>query len=45
VPSVVALGKDEVLQQQLKNNIAEFGVSDADIVIARNILSLIQENK
>ena len=31
--------------QQLKNNIAALGVSDADTVIARTILSLIQENK
>lgn len=45
VQSVVALGKDETLQQQLKNNIAALGVSDADTVIARTILSLIQENK
>jgi UDP-N-acetylglucosamine--N-acetylmuramyl-(pentapeptide) pyrophosphoryl-undecaprenol N-acetylglucosamine transferase len=45
VPSVVALAKDETLQQQLKNNIAALGVSDADRVIARTILSLIQENK
>jgi UDP-N-acetylglucosamine--N-acetylmuramyl-(pentapeptide) pyrophosphoryl-undecaprenol N-acetylglucosamine transferase len=45
VPSVVALAKDEALQQQLKNNIAALGVSDADTVIARTILSLIQENK
>jgi UDP-N-acetylglucosamine--N-acetylmuramyl-(pentapeptide) pyrophosphoryl-undecaprenol N-acetylglucosamine transferase len=44
VPSVVALAKDEALQQQLKNNIAALGVSDADTVIARTILSLIQEN-
>lgn len=45
VPSVVALSKDEAFQQQLKNNIAALGVSDADTVIARTILSLIQENK
>jgi UDP-N-acetylglucosamine--N-acetylmuramyl-(pentapeptide) pyrophosphoryl-undecaprenol N-acetylglucosamine transferase len=44
VPSVVELSKDKAFQQQLKNNIAALGVSDADTVIARTILSLIQEN-
>lgn len=45
VPSVITLGKDEELQQQLKNNIAVLGVSNADHVIATTILGIIQENK
>lgn len=42
VPSVIALCKDEDLQQQLKYNIAALGVADADKVIAETILGLIQ---
>ncbi|MEX1203435.1 MAG: undecaprenyldiphospho-muramoylpentapeptide beta-N-acetylglucosaminyltransferase [Ferruginibacter sp.] len=40
VPSVVALSKDEQLQQQLKNNITALGVQDADKVIAETILRM-----
>jgi UDP-N-acetylglucosamine--N-acetylmuramyl-(pentapeptide) pyrophosphoryl-undecaprenol N-acetylglucosamine transferase len=38
VPSVVALSKDESLQQQLKENIGKLAVKDADLKIAETIL-------
>jgi UDP-N-acetylglucosamine--N-acetylmuramyl-(pentapeptide) pyrophosphoryl-undecaprenol N-acetylglucosamine transferase len=38
VPSVVALSKDESLQQQLKENIGKLAVTNADVKIAEEIL-------
>ena len=35
---IVKLAKDQALQQQLKNNIAAFAVTDADERIAKEIL-------
>lgn len=41
VPSIIALAKDENKQRELKNNIAKLAVSNADEVIAKEILKLI----
>lgn len=42
VPAIVGLAADIKKQEQLKENIAQLGVKDADIVIAKQILSTIQ---
>ena len=41
VPTIITLSKDELKQQTLKSNIAKLAVTDADEVIANNILSFI----
>ncbi len=41
VPAVVSLSKDELQQEQLKENIGRLGVLDADSVIATEILNMI----
>ena len=41
VPAIIALANDEQKQEQLKNNIAAFGVGDADKRIAEAILKTI----
>ena len=42
IPTIIALSKDEPRQQALKINIAKLAVTDADEVIANNILSFLQ---
>ena len=42
VPAVISLSKDASLQEKMKNNISRLGVTDADELIARNILSRLQ---
>ena len=42
VSTVVNLSKDEALQQQLKQNIAPLAITNADEVIAKEILSTIE---
>jgi UDP-N-acetylglucosamine--N-acetylmuramyl-(pentapeptide) pyrophosphoryl-undecaprenol N-acetylglucosamine transferase len=39
--TIIALTKDEVKQKELKQNIKQLGVSDADAVVANEILKLI----
>jgi UDP-N-acetylglucosamine--N-acetylmuramyl-(pentapeptide) pyrophosphoryl-undecaprenol N-acetylglucosamine transferase len=41
VPSIVALSKDENKQQELKSNISKLAISNADEIIAKEILSLL----
>ena len=41
VPSIIALSKDENKQSELKNNISKLAVSNADEIIAAEILKLI----
>ena len=41
VPSIIALSKDENKQQELKSNIGKLAVSNADEIIAAEILKLI----
>jgi UDP-N-acetylglucosamine--N-acetylmuramyl-(pentapeptide) pyrophosphoryl-undecaprenol N-acetylglucosamine transferase len=41
VPMVIALAKDEAQQQMLKQNIAQLAITNADEVVAREILRLI----
>ena len=41
VPSVLQLAKDETRQASLKNNIGKLAVTDADVVIAKEILKVI----
>lgn len=41
VPSIIALAKDEHKQEKLKNNIGKLAVSNADEIIAAEILKLI----
>jgi len=41
VPSIIALSKDENKQQELKNNISKLAVTNADEIIAVEILKLI----
>lgn len=43
VPAVIALSKDEVLQQTLQKNIHALAVNNADTVIAEEILKTISE--
>ena len=38
IANVVNLANDSFLQRQLKNNITPLGISDADEVVAREIL-------
>ncbi|MEO6228933.1 MAG: undecaprenyldiphospho-muramoylpentapeptide beta-N-acetylglucosaminyltransferase [Ferruginibacter sp.] len=40
VPAIIALSKDESKQQQLKTNIAKLAITDADEMIAKEILRL-----
>ncbi len=42
VPAIIALTKNEQQQQELKNEIAALGVTNADELIAKKILELIQ---
>lgn len=42
VPTVIALSKDENKQAELKNNIGKLAITDADKVIATEILKLIK---
>ena len=41
VPAVIALSKDEQKQDELKTNIGKLAITDADVVIAREILNKI----
>jgi UDP-N-acetylglucosamine--N-acetylmuramyl-(pentapeptide) pyrophosphoryl-undecaprenol N-acetylglucosamine transferase len=41
VPAIIALSKDEQKQEELKRNISELAITNADEVIAKNILSSI----
>ncbi len=41
VPAVIALSKDEKKQEALKQNIGQLAISDADEVVAKNILNAI----
>ena len=41
VPSIIALSKDENKQQELKSNISKLAISNADEIIAKEILKLI----
>ncbi len=41
VPSIIALSKDENKQQELKSNISKLGITNADEIIATEILKLI----
>lgn len=41
VPSIMALSKDENKQNELKSNIGKLAVSNADEIIATEILKLI----
>lgn len=45
LPAVIELSKNEPLQQQLKENIGRLGITDADEVIAREILSRLKVDK
>jgi UDP-N-acetylglucosamine--N-acetylmuramyl-(pentapeptide) pyrophosphoryl-undecaprenol N-acetylglucosamine transferase len=38
VPSIISLSKDEALQAQLKDNIGRLAVTNADELIAKEIL-------
>jgi UDP-N-acetylglucosamine--N-acetylmuramyl-(pentapeptide) pyrophosphoryl-undecaprenol N-acetylglucosamine transferase len=42
VPAIIALAKNEKQQQELKNEIAALGVTNADELIAKKILELIK---
>jgi UDP-N-acetylglucosamine--N-acetylmuramyl-(pentapeptide) pyrophosphoryl-undecaprenol N-acetylglucosamine transferase len=42
VPMIIDLAADQKLQDELKTNIAKLGVTDADQVIAREILETIK---
>jgi len=41
IATVIALSKDEALQQQLKNNIATLAIRNADEIIAKEVLNTI----
>jgi UDP-N-acetylglucosamine--N-acetylmuramyl-(pentapeptide) pyrophosphoryl-undecaprenol N-acetylglucosamine transferase len=45
VPSVIALAKDENMQEQLRNNIGKLGISNADEVIAGEIIRRLTPGK
>ncbi len=42
VPAVIALSKDESRQQELKTNISKLAIKDADEIIAKEIIRLIE---
>lgn len=44
VPSVIELSKDILLQNRLKENIAKFAVTDADVKIAEEILEILSNS-
>ena len=44
VPSVIELSKDILLQDRLKENIAKFAVTDADVKIAEEILEILSNS-
>ena len=41
VPAVLALSKEENKQQELKSNIGKLGITNADEIIAKEILASI----
>jgi len=41
IPTIIALAKDETKQQELKQNISKLAITDADEVVAREILKSI----
>ena len=41
VPAIIALSQDEKKQEELKNNIGKIGISNADEIIAREILKAV----
>ncbi len=41
VPAIIALAKDESKQEELKNNISKLAITNADEIIAKEILSLL----
>lgn len=43
VPSVLELAKDEMMQDELRTNIGKLGISNADEVIAGNIVRMVKE--
>ena len=45
VPALIALSKDAALQENLESNIGKLGVSDADRIIAEEILKTVEKNK
>ena len=44
VPAIIALSKDDQKQEEFKKNISKLAITDADEVIANNILSSINNN-
>ncbi|MBS1510217.1 MAG: undecaprenyldiphospho-muramoylpentapeptide beta-N-acetylglucosaminyltransferase [Bacteroidetes bacterium] len=42
VPAIISLSKDEQQQNELENNIGKLGVTNADVIIAQEILKRIQ---
>lgn len=45
VPAIVALANDEAKQEELKKNIAPLGISNADEVVANEVLKSLQASK
>ncbi|RYF89367.1 MAG: undecaprenyldiphospho-muramoylpentapeptide beta-N-acetylglucosaminyltransferase [Chitinophagaceae bacterium] len=41
VPAIIELAKDEAKQNELKENIGAMGIVDADVVVAKGILSIV----